>query len=207
MAARELISADEGSIDFVGNFVAIERDYLFELEVIDDRFDLCFRACVWKQRGDCSCEFDAGFWLRISSLLQIGNDRIYLRAIFNVCCRRLSRTISVRAKKISLLVEHDPNLFFQGHASEERIEGLATDDAICVVVRAAVGEGNEMFDARVGFRQRQFAKEAVPALGKKQAAHRCRWHDNILIGRNGWFLVQAGQRLVKRNCDVCRRRK
>ena len=81
------------------------------------------------------------------------------------CARRrgcgLCRTVAIWADEIAFLAEQDADFFLQRLASKNVVQGFTTNDAVRVVVLAAIGTGN---DARITLWQGQFAEKAEPAL-------------------------------------------
>lgn len=74
-----------------------------------------------------------------------------------------------RALKITPLVEDDLKFLFDRLRAQQVIECLTAGYAVVVIVLAAVGDSNQMFDGCFCLRQLFAAEEALAPLGKQDA--------------------------------------
>ncbi len=126
-------------------------------------------SLFWKTALIVFLSGDHFSWPTGTAFLEISHDQlrsivIYPRRLNSVDgCRR------VRAFKSVALIDCGLNLGFERKVAQGRIHGLAADNAVVVVFRAAIGGSDEVLATRFAHRNRLMAEEADIALQEQQA--------------------------------------
>ncbi|MBX7133820.1 MAG: hypothetical protein K1X67_14195 [Fimbriimonadaceae bacterium] len=148
---------EAGHLYRIGDLVLRHCDFAQGLQPLQQSLQFGLGNAFREKGCDRALQRFEGTRLRISALLQVGDDEIDL--VFPGLCGGSSYRLGLRlrigfgsagsvgALELTFLIEDDLEFLFQRHAAEQRVDRLAAGDAVVVGVASAIGTGDEVFNA------------------------------------------------------------